>query len=974
MADRSDSAPEGDDIRDEEPSSDSEPADSGPVVDRRDVLGAIAGATLTPALAGAARADRTESTAALPLDRLDELPADGDGLAELLDSTPDDGSQFRELSWSSMARNHIQYRTSNGNEAGNPDPTWHGQSVTRLTLIDADWESFGNPDTDDEDQGCYRYTFQLQSMAMALTPANIAYENPNYVVDEADGFVPHARRLPSMSGPDEQVAYRQATPATWTRLGSDLTVEMPELPEDRGEDWDGPQQHLALSARRDQDLFAAINGRGIVRNLQGNPSELESFQSSTAELVDNIDQLAVVNARQRAANIEERQRDQKAILDATMSTAGLGLFVIGLVVSGPAAVIVGAAGAILTAVGILLGVVSLLKPADEDPLPYYRGFELNLEPGADQAVAGHHITFDAYVTPDIDEPVTFDVTSKHQQDDGALAQLSDVEWGIEIDPPGRGASDAAVWEAASIDHASFWEYGDGFHKPAEPGDPGYRDVATKGPIPGLAMNFDGETGRTTIEDVPVMSFFDSATFDAYDTILHDSEIEEHRWAIYRVGDYAATDTLESTLSSADLSHSSWPPEPEALTLVDAGAGETFEFTPKLEHTLEVDDPQPGTYLVALEADDGSLSNFTYEPLLVGGVPFPYIYGPDVTDGIGDDTDDDPVFPTGATVSFSGDYRNPNELDDADFETFWVVPAEANPDAQVPDPPYGGVGTRGTISDDYLARRGPDAELQLTEPGTYEVEFRAYGEEDVYEAAKMTIEVVKPSTELDYELSEAVQVDLTVEGDASDLELGDSITLSASNARAQGPLELLGFDWDSNGDGTYTDLNDENAEGSLREVKKAFPRGDVGFTEPGVHEFGVLAYAYDSEADEIVGNTARTTVTVQSREPPTARITRPSSNSESIVEIKSYIQRLTDDPFWTNEDHVVWFSAADSELVDSATRFRWAFHDANGVETTALSSPGPTWHVFEEPGTYEVDLEVWYGEGFIAETSTTVEVE
>lgn len=943
-----------------------------PVVDRRDVLGAIAGATLTPALAGAVQADNSESTPALPLDDLEELPADGDGLEELLDSTPADTSRFRELSWSAMNRNHLEwYPEVDYNEAG-PDPLWHGQAVTQLRLVDAGWEEFGNPDTDDDANGCYRYTFQLQSMAMELVPARFDLEANDFAVEEEYGFIPLAEGLLGLESDLRENYFRQEVNQAWAEIGNEVTVQMPELPDDRGENWDGPQQHLALSARRDQDLFAAISGRAIVETLRNDADALESFKDSTAPLLDTLDEAAVANARQRVSNRKERQRDQKAMLDGTMSLVSLLAFGAVIFFSGPIAVVAGIVGTALAVAGLILGFASLFKP-DQEPLPYYRGFELELPVGEDQAIAGHHVMFDAYVTPGIEEPVTFDVTSKHQRDD-FIDVLSDVTWGIEIDPPSAGASEEAVWGAASIDHASTWELSDEF-EPVDPGVPGTRDVATKGPLPGLAMSFDGESGNTSIEGVPVMSFYDDATFDAYDSILHDSPIETYRWAIYRVGDYTARYELESTLSSVDFSHSSWPPSFEDLTLVDTATGPTYEFTPNEEYGLRVDESRPGTYIAMLEVDDGSLSNFTYEPFLVGGVPFPYILEPDLTDGVGDVTADNPVFPAGATVSFTGDYHNPTELDDSEFETFWTIPVQANPDAQFPDPPYGG-GIRTSISDDYIVRGGPDAEVVLTEPGEYEVEFRAYGNGEVYETATKTIEVEMPSTELDYEKESAIDVDMTVVNDGSEFEIGETVTLSATETEAPGPLELIGFDWDYSGDGTYVDLDGSNAEGRMDEAERDFPRDGYGFTEPGEHEFGVLAYAYDTstETDEILGNTARTTVTVESTETPAARITRLAPDSDPVTSIKSTIRQLSRTPFWETEEHVVWFSAADSELADSATRFRWAFHDADGVETTSLASTGPTWHAFEESGTYDVDLEVWYADGSVAETTTTVHVE
>lgn len=938
-------------------------SDVDPVVDRRDLLGAIAAVATTPALAGASQADVAEG---LPVG--DEFPPSGEDTTSLDASTPDDVDQFRRRSWSALHRDHIEYRDvihDAGSVYTNPDPTWHGVSATKLSLIDAGWESYGNPDPEASDSGCWRYTFHLKSMGMGLMPAHITYDDDEneYVIDEAAGFVPHAIGLPISTDRDEgRKPNPVASTPEWTRLGNEVRVAMPELPEEQSERQDAPQQHLALAARRDRDLFAAINGVGMVHKLRNDSEDRRTFRLGTAPLLDIESQQATVNARQQFENLNERNRDRKAILETAMSSTGIALFAVGLVASGP---LLAAAGVVTGVIGLAFAIRDLFKSTDPKPLPYYRGFELKSPAVADQAIAGHHVTFDAYVTPG--ESVSFDVSSRHQTNYFELDQVSDVTWNVQIDAPTEAASEEAVWDGASVDGGSFWDVGDDDSDRVEPQDAPWTPAAENGPIPGL--NLRGGTRGDDVVDVPAVPYERETRFDAYDSVVHDGEIQSYRWAVYRIGGMDADDDATDALAEADWSHRSWPPDPENLSLVTHSryGGETYEFTPS-ESAYG-----PGTYAVVLEVDDGSTSNFTYEPFLVGNVPQPLIYEPKSADGLSDVDVDHAAFPAGKTVSFSGDFRTPFAVSDAAVESYWLIPAEANPDAKFDDPSRGG-GRRGSISDEYVVRRGTQETLPLIEPGTYEVEFRTYGSSGVYASTTTTVTVVEPASALDYAPTDALDVSLDVLEEDSTLEVGGHVTLSALETQANGPLELLGYDWDRTGDGAYTDRNGQNIEGTLEEGKQTYPLSEYGFDESGAHEFGVLAYAYDAEADEMVGSTERTTVMVEPTGPRIAAIDRLDPYADPVLRLKEEFRSTGNAPFYQTEDEVVWFSAAASSLTEVASTFRWRFHDDDGVTTREMPVSEPTWHVYAEPGSYEVELEVVYGDGEIASASTTVDVE
>ncbi|WP_440988413.1 hypothetical protein [Haloarchaeobius baliensis] len=950
---------------------------------------------------------------------------------------------------------------------GSSSPLWIGASQTELAPVNISWEPYGNPDTEADERGCWRVTFDLSSTAYSLHAQEIHYDD-NMVerADESAGYM--------LS--DETV--NEGLQRGKIRIGNLIRVEGPPL-DDEAETW----KHIAFGVRRDQDLFSAIDGDAIVELLANDESLRQDFAHAWGELVGSLGLADAENARNEYALIQDAQQDSKAVRDIALVVTGAALTALATL----GLPLVAGAATLVSVVGFLFGVEGVLSGPGPRPVPYYRGFELRDSPERGSPITGHNALFDVYVSPG--ERVEFDVSSEHDLDQSlanSISRLTSNHWTVEIDmryATHPGVSLESLYSNVSLTRGEHQSQDDTDHLDQffSNLDPGPTPVVTiqNGHLPeSLSLNeeFDPADG------VPYVEPGTDIEFDAYDTKLWfedgwgSEDIYEYEWAVYRLG--PVTNPTEHAFDPDEISttQQGWP-NIGRDSVVESGRGDHPDWRCSLTET--------GTYAVVLAVSDArdpseggaqhyGYRNFVTQKFVYGSyITISDLYATELVDE--DDRIEGPI-PTGTGVRLVGESSTMNG--EQSVEAMWVVPkspgfvpteelldrtgpwleelefhsgteteisfaeegtyhplfvvrnesgvtrsenleieaetelrtlyadvessdangADAGPPVTVGETLVGDgefvyTGANeveetwirpktealhpephmleevGLWTSDIEIMHGSNPSFSFSEPGEYDVMYHVEDPiADAADYAHVTVEVVEPGDSVDHPFVDEVHAELEMAHDGDRLTVGDHVTLDATSSYAERNRSILGYDWNITATDAFIDLGDPGKRGILSEGTQRMPLYG-SFEEAGIYSPGVMVYAWNPNEERVEVSSDRVSFTVFDDSSPTADIRRLPPNDEAVADWKvAYINR-GGEPFWEDEEYVAWFSAGESDLVAGVDEFRWTI---DGEESTEISA-GPVYHIFDEPGSYDVTLELVYDSGETATTTQEVSI-
>lgn len=859
-------------------------------------------------------------------------------------SLPADEAMMSQLQWTAQHGTHVELGSSYDRSDRDSTHEFAGETLidiltnTSLSLIDAGWEEFGNPakTSEGESSGCWRYTFRLSSFALALTPADTYWmatgehtgEEALVINSKSEGYTPVSL--------DFDETYR-------VNLSDFIRVEGPDL-EDETEE----SRRVAISARRDRDLFGIANGRGIVNSLSdcandGNCSgqgSSDDLKQSFRELVKRRRGSDTLNAARLQALALEREQDRDAAVNLGLAILGIATVLTG----GTAGAI---AGGVLFAVDLALTIIEFFMNEQEYTTPYYSGFEVETPMSSDRtdAVASHHVAFDVYATPG--ESTFFTVDSRHNYDlwyddvvnntlhleQGRSGTACAPEWKVSLEPPAvEDASDVEVYGNVRLSAENFER------NESQPPQP--------------AISFPNVTPPVDEQDAWNVRTGTEIDVHAYESLLSRTRFisQDISWELQYYN--------ECDLRPAECNNFG---EEEGWMTKDTGSGWNWSFTPD----------EGGQYRISVLVEGEAGSATVSETFEIAATPEPEIVEP--AEGWISATVGDPV-------AFRGDATF---SEDGELTSYWNFPAEAK--GRDPDeiPP----GLVGPGDDPDTITREPEdfgegVSFTFEEADLFEVTYVVYASNGT--SAKTTVDVnVHPAEndtpEYDPTMSPYVQARLDTQSPGSP-EVGERVTLDATDSVAQGNRNILGYDWDLSGTGeNFIDLSDPESgtlQGALSsEGTIEFPQ-DGEFTEVGEETVQVMVYAVNPQAPEderLEAGVAELTIDVQPSEDPMPEITEISQSHPLARQLQKL--KPIDDPGYWSQPEVKFFTGFGTEMQSNVDRFEWTFEaDGSDPSTVARRTEGVVFHDFESAGAYVVELTAVYESGREATVRRTVSID
>ncbi len=484
------------------------------------------------------------------------------------------------------------------------DPSYYGLTDTSLTLWDVRWQEFGDPRSD-HDGGCWRYTFQLNSSALALVPTmdSVDWEETN----------------------DDGEPIYEVTGDHWTLADSSLHARGDRCedidlrtklsvrgPDPEGGDGDGlnPQlDAIAISARRNPNLMRFVYGDNVRQHLRSlrneDPAAYDEYTTSLGQAVTE----QTVEPKWEdttTTNYAEVARLRELVGKKAMPAIGMATTIGGWVndfhvQSDGAGRILGNLSKILD----LITVVKGLQELNDDPefqFPHWQGFEVDQPDAALGPMTAVSLLMDIYVAPG--ETTHVRVETEHPADvrthHGVGSSREDStdyfpnvtgpetfahpRWSVSIRAPVSGPSIGAATEQEryrQLFGSANIAWGDFEHDQGQP------------PKPGLAL--DATEPASTGEPV---------TCDGYGTTLSHADIGAYCWKVMYCPPTADPTDTESYERSASQD---WLSMTERLAL-----GKGYATLPNSDPTFEFTPETAGTYDVFLEVwerlDDGSYLN------------------------------------------------------------------------------------------------------------------------------------------------------------------------------------------------------------------------------------------------------------------------------------------------------------------------------------------------------------------------------
>lgn len=889
--------------------------------DRRSFLTAVAALGTGAVLPTATTAERTPEldAAALPVE-------------EDYDST------YRRRRWSTQ---HNTYLEPEFNYSRRTWTNLRANSSSQIELIDVEWQTFGNPARDPEQDGCWRYSFRVSSIAAFLERMSTREDSDQY--DEWQ-FAGRSSQSGIPNKLDVRTLIDVRSPKLWDSIRRALRDCDDEdlrncLNDDQLRRF-GRADHIAIAPRHGHSQFQLINGNQFREEVEdvtesGDQTDSEAaraFLNALASRPANEDEPLVPNY----SEIKDDWRGEQESGSRDVAY-GAGAFNIGRTLGGVAADVsaevtgsslargastaLGRLNTFLTVYSIITNAYTLYEDPEPAGTPHYRGFEFEYPPPeADDnngPIGGHSVVFDVYVTPG--ETTFFKAQSKNWQTndryehrpgthdpDGAI---NDIEWAVKIEAPnGPEVSDAERYQSVWLKNAH----------------PTYN--TRMGPSPGINQSTEEpQVGR------PV-------TFDAFDTALHSTDDVSYDWTIGKPFEDEWGDSGSPDATNVDI-------EAE-------GTGSTTT------HAFE----ETGTYHVVLRAteqrdDEENVEKVTVERLEVSPAPQNAAI-------------EDPfsrVAEVDETVTFDGSFEYSGE-DDTVTE-YWRFPRAASSEYPGGIDFPGGIDIGGNQpTSDTVWLEGPNPSFQFTRTGSWEVAYVVQDEDGKTAMDLVTVYVVETQEALDAEMSPLVHADLTVETETP-ARLGETARLNATDrSYAERDLVRLGYDWDLEGTGAFRDLGEiapeagrSNVSGALSEGTVEMPRRGT-FQEEGTRDVGVMVYAWDPNADE-------------GENPLKANVDRVQFDVVPPEEYEASVTRIANPPISPGSgappETFEMFTAKFSEFTDHAVEFRWRFSGDGEEWDRVTETVGPVSHQYPERGEYTVRLEVEYDNGHVSTDETTV---
>ena len=427
------------------------------------------------------------------------LRTDG-GTTEMGDAGPPElsGEELRRLQWqtqhTTISSQYFQ-DTPVSNDISDELPFWTARTMTSLRLLDVSWTRYGNPTSDDINTGAWQYTFLLTSDAWAVTPYYFLPRQENDPIPDNVGFVPHHYRIkPDDIYPDSEKKTIEGN----TGFTDFLKVQ--------SSDEYGEAEDVAVSARRDPDLYGFSNTEDLIEKFikEKDSENVKNLRFKLRQALSEKRGEPFDLANPSSAFVEtthpatSNKKDTTALISIATTLAGFSS---------------AGFGAFWGGVTIIKSLLELFNQETGD-LAYYEGFKMS-DPGENRPVSGFYVMFDAYVGPN--NKASIEVESRHEfirhefsSSGGSLAKVNPT-WYVQFDAPPAPpkASIEDLFESASPTSEFKNENVD----------------TVLGPVP--AINYPGLNDE---EWTPVVG--DAIEFDAYDTVLHGSEIDQYLWKLF----------------------------------------------------------------------------------------------------------------------------------------------------------------------------------------------------------------------------------------------------------------------------------------------------------------------------------------------------------------------------------------------------------------------------------------------------------
>lgn len=493
-----------------------------------------------------------------------------------------------------------QNRTVKGREVmsqkvttSNPNEWYVAHATnTQLQYLGAQWEAFGNPNSNPAGDGDWhlRHTFALTSYSLALRPWVLRWEENLDFAERMDwvpavemGNLPeHVNKYlkqkyghPGLSSDLKMLRERERLSSALGRsTGAEFEIKTLQHwsgdDEDDGHkpgdstdyptvDWDGPPMvdNVAISVRRDSDLFGFADPKNFWRAAFENDDSFPDLDGDDPEQpppvvpaletlnnhVENPTSAQYRDVRESGMNdrvdqvLERRQdaEERRKLYNWFESSTGLALGIAGLTATGPAAALVTTGGLALSVWGWLGSTASALR-SESTEAPPYKGVYQPYSYDRDYPAAASFVVFDVYVSPEdaginpMSKPY-FTVRVKHEDD----ANNSDLD-------------EESIW-VVTFDE----EIPDG---PNDDYDPSAIHNARILPPESAETRLDAESSDdhriSYDEDGEVVSFRpeptfsiepgtptvgDEVTFDPRNTRIGGAPIEKYEWKLWKLSGY-----------------------------------------------------------------------------------------------------------------------------------------------------------------------------------------------------------------------------------------------------------------------------------------------------------------------------------------------------------------------------------------------------------------------------------------------------
>lgn len=530
------------------------------------------------------------------------------------------------VTWTAQNRTVKGRRIDGSNRAAFTNPEkWDAAHATntQLQYLGAQWERFGNPNSDADSDWHLKHTFALTSYSLALRPWVVKQEGSSLSADGMD-WVPAVRMDDLPANVNDYLKKKHGDPGFGDSLHrvkekvdvktdfeiktlqTSLRDEESRQSQDSTDyttmvDIDGPPivDNVALSVRRDSDLYGFAEPESFWKAAFGKDEsylpETGNKLASTPPVVPVLETLS--NHVENPMDVQYRDVVERAPNDRVdqvlgqrkqanergrlynwfESSAGLALGIAGLAAGGA---LVTGAGLALAVWGWLDATQTALK-SSPDEAPPYKGVHQPYSYKWDHPAAASFVMFDAYVDPNeqftLGSKPQFTVRVRHEESGNSPSLDEESIWVVAFDeqiPDGPNDD----YDPASIHNARIlpWEKAKE-HLSDESSD----DHKISYDKDGELVTFRPQP-TFSIEPAEPTAGEDEVTFDPSNTMIGGAPIAKYEWKLWKLATYA---------DEADANPKC---QRRRVRLSDAG-GERNIFETEDEGVQTVEFSQPGRY-------------------------------------------------------------------------------------------------------------------------------------------------------------------------------------------------------------------------------------------------------------------------------------------------------------------------------------------------------------------------------------------